>query len=80
MDGVRSGGPAGGASHRLMVPGDPDVHGPFSAYYESWFGELKKGSDFDKKKVCFRELYFQYFPGFPWCVVLSLYCPFSVII
>lgn len=66
IDGVRRGGPAGGPAHRLMVPSKPDTHGPYLPYYASWFEEVKKGVDYGAKKVCFREIYFQPFPGVAW--------------
>jgi hypothetical protein len=66
IDGVREGGPAGGAAHRLMVVSKPDTHGPYLPYYDSWFDEVKKGVDYGAKKVCFREIYFQPFPGVAW--------------
>jgi hypothetical protein len=66
MDGIRVGGPAGGAPHRIIKPSSPDHHGAFSEYYESWFQEVKKGVDYGTERVCFKELYFQYFPGYSW--------------
>jgi hypothetical protein len=49
-----------------MVPNRPDEHGPFAAYFDSWFGQVMKASALEDKRVCYRELYFQYFPGYPW--------------
>lgn len=66
FDGIREGGPAGGQPHRLMLPQKPDEHGPFAGYYESWFSKVHKAVDYGSKKVCFKELYFQPFPGVPW--------------
>ena len=66
FDGIRLGGPAGGGPHRLMLPNTPDEHGPFGLYYDSWFQEVKKARDYGDQRVCFRELYFQPFPGVPW--------------
>ncbi len=66
IDGVRRGGPAGGPPHRLMEVSDPDRHGPYLPYYASWFEEVKKGVEYKDGKVCFREIYFQPFPGVPW--------------
>jgi hypothetical protein len=66
IDGVRAGGPSGGPAHRLMEPSDPDRHGPYVAYYKSWFNELKRGVDYGTKRVCFKELYFMPYPGIPW--------------
>ena len=34
IDGLRSGGPAGGLPNRMMVPSEPDTHGPYAGYYE----------------------------------------------
>ena len=66
IDGIRTGGPAGGPPHRLMEVSDPDRHGPYVGYYLSWFDEVKKGVEYQQQRVCFRELYFQPFPGVPW--------------
>lgn len=66
IDGVRRGGPAGGESHRLMDERNPDLHGPYIDYYNSWFSEVKKGIEFKKNKVCFKEIYFQPAPGVAW--------------
>lgn len=66
IDGVRAGGPAGGPPHRLMIASDPDKHGPYHGYYDSWFAEVRKGVDYGKKRVCFSELYFPPSPGVPW--------------
>jgi hypothetical protein len=67
MDGLRSGGPAGGGSHRLMIPGQPDTHGPYSpSYYHLWFDEVKKAVDYGQQKVCFEELHIFPLPGVPW--------------
>jgi hypothetical protein len=67
MDGVRSGGPAGGPAHRLMLTHSPDNHGPYSEhYYHKWFHEVKKGIDYRQKRVCYRSLYFFPLPGIPW--------------
>lgn len=65
MDGIRRSGPAGGL-HRLMHVATPDSPSTFNDYYLSWFGELKKGIDYRKKKVCFKEIYFQPMPGLSW--------------
>jgi PIN domain nuclease of toxin-antitoxin system len=68
IDAYRQGGPAGAA--RLMVPSSPDEHGPYSAqYYGKWFhGEknVLKADSFQKKKVCFEQLYLMPVPGLPW--------------
>lgn len=53
-------------NQRIIIETDPDTHGPFSAYLDSWFDEVAKAVDYGQKKVCFRELYFQYLPGYPW--------------
>lgn len=66
MDGLRSGGPAGVGSHRIMVPGSPDEHGPYIGYFQSWFQEVQKSKDFEHKKVCYKELYLPPMPGVPW--------------
>lgn len=66
MDGWRSGGPAGGGSHRIMVPGNPDVHGPYINYFKSWFQDVAKARDYGNKKVCFKQLYLPPMPGVPW--------------
>jgi hypothetical protein len=66
IDGVRKGGPAGGEPHRLMNKTSPDSHGPYSAYYDSWFVKQEKGVTFQQKKVCFSEVYFQALPGIAW--------------
>jgi len=66
FDGIRAGGPAGGGAHRLMLVNKPDEHGPFAGYYESWFEEVRKAADYGNKRVCFKEIYFQPFPGVPW--------------
>jgi len=66
FDGIREGGPAGVGAHRLMLSDKPDEHGPFGGYYESWFQEIRKATDYGTKKVCFKEIYFQPFPGVPW--------------
>ena len=66
FDGIRQGGPAGGAAHRLMHWDRPDEHGPFGLYYDSWFQEVKKATDYGNQRVCFKEIYFQPFPGVPW--------------
>lgn len=66
MDGFREYGPAGGPNHRLMLASDPDNHGPYIGYYNSWFGEVKKAKDYGNKKVCFKEIYFPPTPGVPW--------------
>ena len=42
FDGFRFGGPSGGPHHRLMVPSDVDHHGPFDAYYNSWFNHHRE--------------------------------------
>ena len=66
MDGIRVGGPAGKPARGLVSAGNPDEHGPFSSYFVSWFNEMKKGVDYQQQRVCFKEIYFQYFPGYPW--------------
>lgn len=63
MDGIRKGGPAGGPHHRIMDHDNPDNHGPYAGYYQSWFKELKRGVDYGNKRVCFKEAYFQLLPG-----------------
>lgn len=93
IDGVRSGGPAGIGSHRLMVVNQPDTHGPFSSeYYEKWFSKIERGEDFKrerhlKKKTCFDELYFFPLPGeiidimcvyVACCIVSSLFFSISL--
>jgi hypothetical protein len=65
FDGLRNSGPAGG-SHRLMLGNDPDNHGPYVGYFNSWFQELTKAKDYGSKKVCFKSLYFMPNPGLPW--------------
>lgn len=66
FDGIRAGGPAGVGAHRLMLQDRPDEHGPFGGYYDSWFQEVRKATDYGSKKVCFKKIYFQPFPGVPW--------------
>jgi len=67
VDGVREGGPAGGPSHRLMVPSAPDSPGPYSAwYYEKWFANVTRGLHYGARRVCFEEVYFFPLPGVPW--------------
>lgn len=67
IDGVRSGGPAGGPAHRIMLVHDPDTHGPFSElYFHKWFAEVQRGVERPLKKVCYRSLYFFPQPGVPW--------------
>ena len=67
IDGVRAGGPAGGGAHRVMEPSKPDHHGPYSEYYyDRWFNQVKKGVEYENKKVCFKELYVFPLPGVPW--------------
>jgi hypothetical protein len=43
---------------------NPDKHGSYSAYFESWFPELKRGIEYGKKKICFKEIFFPALPGF----------------
>lgn len=68
MDGFREGGAAGLQPHRLMEASDPDKHGPYAGYYESWFGEIWRAHDFQdrQQRVCFSELYLKPHPGVPW--------------
>jgi hypothetical protein len=66
IDGLRAGGPAGVGSHRIMVPGKPDEHGPYIGYFKSWFADIHKAVDFGTKKVCYKELYLPPMPGVPW--------------
>ena len=63
MDGYRYEGPGGGNKHRLMLVHDPDNHGPFINYYESWFAKLLKAKNYNDKKVCFSELYLPVYPS-----------------
>jgi hypothetical protein len=49
-----------------MIIDKPDTHGPFEDIFSSWFHEIKKGIDYEKKTVCYKTIYFQYEPGFPW--------------
>jgi hypothetical protein len=65
MDGIRTGGPAGGPSHKLSVAGQPDFMGPFFDYYRAWFNETIRAVDYKASKICFSEVYFQPFPGVP---------------
>ena len=66
IDGVRRRGPAGLASHRLMNTSNPDEHGPYRGYYDSWFQEQQRGVQYSNSKVCFKEVYFQALPGIAW--------------
>jgi hypothetical protein len=66
IDGLRAGGPAGVGTHRIMVPGKPDEHGPYIGYFKSWFADIHKAVDFGTKKVCYKELYLPPMPGVPW--------------
>lgn len=66
FDGIRKGGPAGGVAHKIVKRGQPDAHGPFGLYVDSWFQEVNTAVSYGQKHVCFSEIYFQYFPGFPW--------------
>jgi len=68
FDGLRPGGPAGGLPHRLMDAQSPDAHGPYIAYYQSWFGakNMVKAADFGSSRVCFKEIYFPPVPGVAW--------------
>ena len=66
MDGIRSGGPAGGGAHRLMEQQEPDKLTPFRQYYDSWFQEIRQGISYNQQRVCFKEIYFQPFPGLVW--------------
>eukprot|EP00597_Dinobryon_sp_UTEXLB2267_P004669 CAMPEP_0170068466 /NCGR_PEP_ID=MMETSP0019_2-20121128/7433_1 /TAXON_ID=98059 /ORGANISM="Dinobryon sp., Strain UTEXLB2267" /LENGTH=522 /DNA_ID=CAMNT_0010276123 /DNA_START=338 /DNA_END=1906 /DNA_ORIENTATION=+ len=67
IDGYRVGGPAGGPAHRMMVPEQPDSHGPYVGYYESWFNEVKKAVDYSGKRVCFTGgLFLPPDPGVAW--------------
>jgi hypothetical protein len=63
FDGIRKGGPGGGPAHKIVRRGQPDSHGPFGLYVDSWFQSVTKAVDYKDRKVCFSELYFQYFPG-----------------
>jgi hypothetical protein len=63
FDGIRKGGPGGGPAHKIVKVGQPDAHGPFGLYVDSWFQDVTKAVDYQDRKVCFSELYFQYFPG-----------------
>ena len=63
FDGIRKGGPGGGPAHKIVKSGQPDAHGPFGLYVDSWFQDVTKAVDYSQRKVCFSELYFQYFPG-----------------
>lgn len=63
FDGIRKGGPGGGPAHKIVKVGQPDAHGPFGLYVDSWFQDVTKAVDYKDRKVCFSELYFQYFPG-----------------
>ena len=63
MDGLRTGGPAGGPSHRLMLANDPDNWGPYIGYYRSAFKEMKRSVEYRNKRVCYKEAYFQPYPG-----------------
>ena len=68
IDGVRSGGPAGIGSHRLMVLHQPDTHGPFATeYYDKWFAKMERGEAYkqqrERQRMCFDELYFFPLPG-----------------
>lgn len=65
FDGLRDTGPAGGF-HQFMEKEDPDKHGPYAAYYESWFSQLMKASDFKSNRVCFSDLYFMPNPSVAW--------------
>lgn len=65
MDGIRKSGPAGG-NHRLMHVATPDSPSTFNDYYVSWFEQIKKGIDYKKKRICFKEIYFQPMPGLAW--------------
>ena len=42
-----------------MHSSDPDRPSPFNDYYASWFQEIKKGVGYGRKRVCFKEIYFQ---------------------
>lgn len=68
MDGFRSGGPAGGPAHRLMLNNAPDSHGPYSpSYYHTWFdNRVKKAVDYGRRRVCFSRLITIPLPGVPW--------------
>ena len=63
FDGIRKGGPAGGVAHKIVKRGQPDAHGPFGLYVDSWFQEVNTAVSYGQKHVCFSEIYFQYFPG-----------------
>jgi hypothetical protein len=49
-----------------MVLNSPDEHGPYAAYFESWFKVMKKARDYDSRRICFKNLYFMPNPGLPW--------------
>jgi len=66
MDGIRSGGPSGKRGHRLVDKHRPDNLSPFNSYYSSWFDEVRQGVSYGSRKVCFKEVYFQPFPGLAW--------------
>ena len=67
IDGFREGGPAGGPAHRLMVASSPDEHGPYAGYFDSWFSEVKKATNYGNKRVCFtNELFVPPDPGVAW--------------
>jgi hypothetical protein len=66
MDGIRSGGPSGKQGHRLVDKHRPDNLSPFNGYYSSWFNEVRQGVSYGTQKVCFKEIYFQPFPGLAW--------------
>ena len=66
IDGYRKNGPAGVGSHRIMLPGQPDEHGPYIQYYKSWFSEVQKAKDFGMKRVCYKQLFLPPTPGIPW--------------
>lgn len=66
IDGLRSRFPSGRLPHSLMEASKPDEHGPFVAYYSSWFSEVVKAIDFKGKRVCYSEIYFPPRPGIGW--------------
>ena len=56
-----------GFTHKNQVVGVDDW-GPFAEYFSSWFGghNMRRATDYQNSKVCFKELYFPAFPTFYW--------------
>ena len=52
----------------LFIYVDIYRYGPFTNYYDSWFGELRKAIDYKNKRVCFKEIYLKPEPivGYFW--------------